>query len=303
VLDGGRLVLTGTVDNAGVISLSGATNETLLRFAGPSANLTGGGSIVLGNSLENDLLSQGAACTLTNVDNRISGAGVIGFGAMTLVNDAAGAIVGVGSAGLTINTGTNTLSNAGLIEADKDALTIASAVVNDGKLYALSGTLTLEAAVSGTGLVQINAGTLVAGAAFDERVVFQGGDGVLALAMSTTFTSVVDGFSATGGTSLDLRDIGFVSPSEASFSGTETRGVLTVTDGTHTARIGLFGDFTTSSFVASGDGHGGVTVTAGPASPQAFVGAMAAMGAGTGGSATVATRAHDPLLPMLANTR
>jgi hypothetical protein len=70
----------------------------------------------------------------------------------------------------------------------------------------------------------------------------------------------VSGFSLTGGTSLDLRDIAFVGSGEATFSGTASQGVLTVTDGTHTAHITLIGNYTASSFVASSDGQGGVSI-------------------------------------------
>jgi hypothetical protein len=211
---------------------------------------------------------------------------------MTLVNGSAGAIVGVGTAGLTIDTGAHTIANAGLIEADHDYLTIVSAVANSGRLYVLSGTLTLERAVSGTGLAYINAGTLIADAALDERVEFVGGAGVLQLAQSQAYSSSVYGFSATGGTSLDLGDIGFVSSGEATFSGTASRGVLTVTDGTHTARISLVGDYLGVSVAA-----------AAPASPQVFAAAMAGLGAAAVASGDAVAQAHDPLLPTLAIAR
>ncbi len=295
--------MTGTVDNAGVISLAGAGQFTLLRFAGPSATLVGGGAITLSNNVENNLLSTGAPCTLTNVDNRISGAGVIGFGDMSLVNDTAGAIVAVGSSGLTINTGSTTIVNDGLIEADRTDLKILSALNNDGRLYVLGGDLILERTVSGTGEAQINAGTLIADGQLGEDVDFVGGAGVLVLAHSQDYANTVHGFSGAGGTSLDLRDIGFVSTAEATFSGSASGGVLTVTDGTHTALIHLSGSFSGSTFVASSDGQGGVTVATEGASPRSFVDAMAGMAAKVGGSLGLETKVSDRLLPMLANGR
>ena len=62
--------------------------------------------------------------------------------------------------------------------------------------------------------------------------------------------------------------------SEASFSGDASGGVLTVTDGTHTAHIHLAGDYTASTFVAASDGHGGTIVTD-PPRADAFASAMA----------------------------
>jgi hypothetical protein len=59
--------------------------------------------------------------------------------------------------------------------------------------------------------------------------------------------------------------------------------VLSVSDGTHTAAIHLAGDFLTTTFTASDDGHGGVQVIAkksppGAAPASAFVAAMAGLG-------------------------
>ena len=86
------------------------------------------------------------------------------------------------------------------------------------------------------------------------------------------------GFSTTGGTSFDLRDIGFVSANEATFVGGSSGGVLTVTDGTHTAHITLLGDYTTSTFVASSDGSGGVIIVDPPrTSATGFTQTMASM--------------------------
>ena len=64
----------------------------------------------------------------------------------------------------------------------------------------------------------------------------------------------------TGATSLDLGDIAFGTSTNASFAGTAASGLLTVTDGAHTAKIKLLGNYTGSTFMVSSDGHGGTTV-------------------------------------------
>jgi len=116
---------------------------------------------------------------------------------------------------------------------------------------------------------------------FSENVSFSGTSGTLELARSQAFTGAISGFAQTGATALDLRDVGFVNAGEATFSGTATGGVLTVSDGTHTASVTLQGDYTDASWTASSDGGGGVTVVATPTpqapSPYAFVAAMAAV--------------------------
>jgi len=56
----------------------------------------------------------------------------------------------------------------------------------------------------------------------------------------------------------------FVSAGEATFveNSKGTAGVLTVTDGSHEARIHLLGDYASSTFEATSDGHAGTLVIA-----------------------------------------
>jgi hypothetical protein len=103
------------------------------------------------------------------------------------------------------------------------------------------------------------------------------------------FTQTVTGFSTRGRTTLDLDDIRFVDSGEATFSGTAAGGVLTVTDGAHTAHITLKGDYRGATFVASKDGFGGTDVVAQKANAfaapvDAFIAAMAGL-ASPGGEA------------------
>ena len=83
---------------------------------------------------------------------------------------------------------------------------------------------------------------------------------------------------------------------KATYSGTTSSGTLTVTDGTHTAHIKLTGDYTASTFVAAGDGHGGTLIhdptklgpTIGPLSrwtdpSHGFIAAMSGFGAASAG--------------------
>ena len=49
-------------------------------------------------------------------------------------------------------------------------------------------------------------------------------------------------------------------PQTPTYSGSSSGGTLTVTDGTHTAKIALLGNYLASTFVTSSDGHGGTAV-------------------------------------------
>jgi hypothetical protein len=154
--------------------------------------------------------------------------------------------------------------------------------------------LDLDGAVSGAGKAQINGGTLYAASSFTQNVTFSGTSGELELAHSQAYAGTITGFSLTGTTSLDLRDIVYdAATTTATYSGTTASGTLTVTDGTHTATIKLIGDYTASAFNVASDGHGGTTVTdpPAPAQPHAFIAAMATLGAGAGGPTTATTAA------------
>ncbi len=155
------LTIEGSIVNAGAITLAGTTGPTSLIVGKPGVTLSGGGHVVLGAGAFNTLTGAAATATLTNLDNTISGAGLIGAAKMTLVNKAAGIIDQTGSSALTIDTGTKAITNAGTIEASgPGGLNIASAVANTGLIEAMGGALTLIGPVTGTGRAIVDGGRL-----------------------------------------------------------------------------------------------------------------------------------------------
>ena len=189
----------------------------------------------------------------------------------------------------TMTAGGTSIVNAGLLETTgAGLLVVTGALANTGTILADGGTLTVTGAVTGVGAVTVGNGRLDLAAAGAAKVTFIGSAGVLELGDSQGFTGTVAGFSKSGKTSLDLDDIAFVNAGEATFSGTQTGGVLTVTDGTHTARISLTGDFRNTAFMASDDGHGGVGVIASAsllaAATHRFIAAAAGLPAAAGGA-------------------
>jgi hypothetical protein len=150
-------------------------------------------------------------------------------------------------------------------------------------IEAAGGTVTLAGLVSGAGHAVIAGGLFDCQSAFIQNVTFTTATGILELHDSRTYTGTIAGFSAKGGTSLDLTDIKFVSSAEASYSGTKTGGVLSVTDGKNVAHIDLTGDYTAATFAAASDGVGGVlvqtsaTAIASNAPIHRFVARMASM--------------------------
>ena len=292
-LSGTRLLVTSAVVDGARVTLAGAidldTNLTVtspdLTIAAQGATLSGGGNLLLSNLASNRIVGADASATLTNVDDDIEGAGDLGGGSMVLDNQ--GGIAGYTNLALVIDTGANAITNAGEIQSDgAGGVTIKSALDNTGILDASVGTLTLDGAVTGAGSVRIDGGTADFLAAFSQTVTFDSTSGVLELAKSQAYAGAITGFSLTGGTSLDLRDIGFTSgKTKATFveNGAKTQGVLTVTNGAETALITLVGNFSGSTFTTSSDGHGGTTVVDPHKSPAA-----------------VAPRRSDAVLPFIA---
>src|SRR5262249_57867269 len=113
--DGAVLPLSGIINNTGTIALDSIGSHTELQLIQHGITLQGGGQVILSDSGENFISGTIPSVTLTNVDNTISGAGQLGVGQMTLVND--GTIVATGSNPLIIDTGTNVVTNTGTLEA------------------------------------------------------------------------------------------------------------------------------------------------------------------------------------------
>ena len=129
------LTTKGTINNTGSINLNSYNASQLV--IGANTSLTGGGQINMtdagGAGYNNVIYGATAATTLTNVDNTISGGGKLGNGQMTLINQLGGKInANSASQQLVINTGANTVVNAGLIKATGAAgLRIVSTKIND----------------------------------------------------------------------------------------------------------------------------------------------------------------------------
>jgi hypothetical protein len=298
------VVSAATVTLSGAIGLTTTLTATSphLVIAKAGATLSGGGALDLTNHASNAIKGAMSTAVLTNGD-RIAGAGALS--GLVLVNQAGGVIDGDLATALTIDTGASTVKNAGLIEnAGAGGTTILSAMANSGTLMVTTGTLAVAGAVTGAGTVRITGGTAAFGAAFGENVTFTKGVGVLELADSQGYTGRISGFANTAVTSLDLDDIAFTSGvTKATYSGAAASGTLTVTDGTHTARIKLTGNYTASTFTVASDGHGGTTVVdpaKAPAAAAPLAAAIAVFGPHAAAGAATHAQAPSRLAPLVA---
>ena len=279
----------GALEGPGEVAVTGT-----LTVGTAGASVRPGAVLETTDLASNAIVGAGPAATLTNF-GKISGAGDLGGGTMALVNASGGVIVANGADAMTIDTGSNTIQNAGEIASTASGgVTVESAVDNTGLLFAANGNLTVDGAVTGAGRVDIDGASADFASTFTQNVDFTGTTGVLELAKSGDYSGEISGFSKTVTTALDLEDIPFVSgATKASYSGTTTSGVLTVADGSHVARITLEGNYTTSALTVASDGHGGTKVVD-PAKPAAlhvaptppllpFIAAASGMGASVAG--------------------
>ena len=260
--DGAILPLGGTIENSGTIELASTGSETDLQVLVENVTLQGSGQVMLSDSDQNVIFGGSAAATLININNTISGAGQIGAGQMTLVNE--GTILANGEHALVIDTGSNIITNSGTLEATgSGGLMIESGLDNSGHLWANGGNVTVHGDVTGSGDAMISGmATLEFGAASAEHTTFaDGGDGTLILDHASSFTGTVSGFN--NGDSLVLDDVAFGSGTGTvlSYSANEagTGGTLIVGDGAITAQISLEGDYTTAGFEGAYDQDGSGT--------------------------------------------
>jgi Ca2+-binding RTX toxin-like protein len=157
-----------------------------------------------------------------------------------------------------IDTGSNAVSNSGLLEATgSGGLVVDSGLSSTGLLWANGGDVTVHGDVTGAGNALISgAATLEFGAASDAHVVFDNdAAGVLALDASAAFTGSVSGFGA--GDSIDLGDVAYGSSLTAEYVANDagTGGTLTLSDGTHSSSIAVVGQYAAAG--AQADSQGG----------------------------------------------
>ncbi|WP_207267382.1 VCBS domain-containing protein [Pseudomonas sp. FW300-N1B4] len=278
IADGAIMPFGGSIHNSGTIELGSTGSETNLEILFRGATLTGGGQVLLSDSAQNVIFGGSADTVLTNVDNRISGAGQLGAGQLVLVN--AGLILASGLNSLVLDTGTHTITNSGVLESTgAGGMTVASAVENSGHLWANGGDMRLLADVMGNGSATIDGdATLTFSGAAHGSVAFHGdGAGTLVIAQAEAAGSLVGILGLESDDMLTFGDLAFGANTQLSYStnASGSGGLLTVDDGMHRAEVNLLGHYTVEDFQVT-DGEAGTQVSYNGASSGTLVGSMAA---------------------------
>ena len=279
IADGAIMPFGGSIHNSGTIELGSTGSETNLEILFRGATLTGGGQVQLSDSAQNVIFGGSADTVLTNVDNRISGAGQLGAGQMVLVN--AGLILASGVNSLVLDTGTHTITNSGVLESTgAGGMTVASAVDNSGHLWANGGDMRLLADVMGNGSATIDGdATLTFSGTAHGSVAFHGeGAGTLVIAQAEAAGSLVGILGLESDDMLTFGDLAFGANTQLSYSANASGagGLLTVDDGMHRAEVNLLGHYTVDDFQVTDAGETGTQVSYNGASSGTLVGSMAA---------------------------
>ncbi|MBN3861189.1 type I secretion C-terminal target domain-containing protein [Pseudomonas frederiksbergensis] len=300
IADGAIMPFGGSIHNSGTIELGSTGSETSLEILFRGATLTGGGQVLLSDSAQNVIFGGTADTVLTNVDNRISGAGQLGAGQMVLVN--AGLILASGLNSLVLDTGTHTIVNSGVLESTgAGGMTVASAVENSGHLWANGGDLRLLADVTGNGSATIDGdATLTFAGAAHGSVAFHGeGAGTLVIAQAESAGSLVGILGLESDDMLTFGDLAFGANTQLSYSANASGagGLLTVEDGMHRAEMNLLGHYSVEAFQITDGGEAGTQVSYQGESSGTLVGSMLAdtLSGGDGNDIIVGRGGEDTL--------
>jgi hypothetical protein len=158
--------LNGTINNTGVMQLNAAVNNALLSITG-AASLTGGGTVMFTETGGGGtaFIQQNGTSTLTNVNNTLQGAGVIGWNGLSVVNQGTINANLPAEGSLLLNPGG--FLNQGMLEATVGGtLVVSSSTINNaaGTIKVNGSTSTVQfvngATIQGGTLATANNGVL-----------------------------------------------------------------------------------------------------------------------------------------------
>ncbi len=205
--------------------------------------------------------------TVSGVFGLSNGASVRTSGNLSL---ASGGVVHNYGGSLTIG---GNLFNSGILE-NLGAVTVngRDGISNAGSIIVAMGASLTSKALRG-GSVEMEGGSaLEFGGSSNTQITFGvdyygGAINTLKLDDSRQFTGTLSGLSNVD--TIDLADLRYVAgKTTASYSGTASSGTLTVRNGFTSVKLALVGDYTSSTWTLSSDGHGGTNLVDPASSPS-----------------------------------
>jgi autotransporter passenger strand-loop-strand repeat protein len=269
-----------TVSGSGAVLniTSGQTSSGVIVLNAGVVNVSHGGTTVATTATSADeFVSAGGTASTTLVSN----GGLLGISGGTAINtivssgghlDVYSVLFGTGTVRSTtvffggfenIDGGTvtaTTLSGAGAQEVVLAGGTLSNLTLSGGSATISSGGSLVGATISAGGVLEIASSAIVGATPITIS------SGTLKLDNSQAFTGSVTGL-ANANQAVDFTDINFATFQTVAYSGTTLSGQLTVSDGTHVARLNLIGNYLGATFTSASDGHGGTLVTDPPMPP------------------------------------
>ncbi len=276
---GGASEVEGAIVNHGLIDINCPNESGAALTILDQVTLTGGGVVELawgsyaGPGVNDIFGAASAVGRLDNVNNLIEGEGQIaaGPGRLVLKNEAGGTIEAHSNAvtsgslfngqqyNLVIDTN-EIIVNAGKIETSAEAsMLIDDEIDNGGKIDALYQPLAIDGALIGAGAEYVFDTTLTLNNAVNSsQTVNLLPSATLELGAPSVFHGWIAGFSR--GDAIELDGFNGATLEPLTYSGTSTRGTLSVFDGVHRAELDFVGDYAAASFTPTGTATG-VTLT------------------------------------------
>jgi hypothetical protein len=245
VNDQTSLALQDTIDNHGTITLAAGPDPSLVIDG--CVTLTGHGEVVLSGDGDNIVGGAGGG-VLDNVDNTISGAGSIGDGQLTLINESCG-VINANLAGQTLTIDTDhAVTNGGTLEASNGGtLLVDDAVTGGGSALVAGGVVHFEQTANISEITFNNGGDTPFG-----EVIFDSPNGL---------NAAVDGFAGTApdlahSDGIDLAGVWTVESETA----TDGNLVVQLQDGAQVATL-TFDGVAPGALNIGSDGGGGTLIT------------------------------------------
>ena len=207
--------IDGAIVNQGTFAISGGGGANTYVNLGSAVTLTGGGTVQMSvnPSSGGSAYLRGSGQTLTNTDNTIQGAGLIGdSGALTIVNDTLGTILANAGATLRVGGGGGSLTNNGTLQVTPGSILLVTAPLTNyasntltGGTYKVSGTsgaagtLQVNALGSSGGEIHTNAATIVLNGPNSDFVDASGNNALSDLTSNTVSFTIENGRNFTSG--------------------------------------------------------------------------------------------------------